>query len=328
MDTKFHPYLRIPLVKNMQKPNLNNLFNTFLDEQRYVARKAEETLRGYQSSFGLLKSLIPAIELETVSAESLTLFFKKLSDRERISGKLLKKGVKTSTSATYRSKLNSFFAWLKTKGYLAENPFTGIPCPQPNYDDLKWLRKEEIQNLISSIALNSHNRFLAERNKLIILIGLYCGLRKNEILSLKTYDLDLERRILTVQAITSKSRRERSLPMHDELLKGLKFYLEERKKLGYKTPYLLVSDNRDNKLSKGGFKHFIEKLKADSGSKFHIHQLRHTFAVNMLANGCDLAKLKQLLGHTDIRMTVKYLRCLPPELMRSDIAKLSLAGLV
>lgn len=312
----------------MKKQNLNNLFTTFLNEQRFVAKKSEETLRGYWASFDLLIKLVPDIELETISSDNLTLFFKKLETRERPSGKTIKKGIKTSTAATYRSKLNSFFVWLRAKGYLKDNPFNGIPCPQPNYDDRQWIRKDKIEKIITAITLKSHNRFLTERNKLIILLGLYCGLRKNELLSVKIYDLDLERKILTVRAITSKSKRERSLPINEEMVKGLKSYLDERKKMDYTNSYLLVSENQDGKLSKDGFKHVMERIKKDSGVKFHIHQLRHTFAVNLLASGCDIAKLKQLLGHRDIRMTSAYLRCLPAEVMRTDVEKLSIANLV
>ncbi|RJO59499.1 hypothetical protein C4546_01995 [Candidatus Parcubacteria bacterium] len=58
------------------------------------------------------------------------------------------------------------------------------------------------------------------------------------------------------------------------------------------------------------------------------HQFRHTFAVNVLNNGSDIAKLKQLLGHRDIRMTATYLRCLPTSAMRGDVETLTLDNLV
>ncbi|MBI3626724.1 tyrosine-type recombinase/integrase [Candidatus Uhrbacteria bacterium] len=56
--------------------------------------------------------------------------------------------------------------------------------------------------------------------------------------------------------------------------------------------------------------------------------MRHTFAINLLNNNVDIAKLKQLLGHRDIRMTASYVRCLPPETLSADINLLRLDKLV
>jgi site-specific recombinase XerD len=60
----------------------------------------------------------------------------------------------------------------------------------------------------------------------------------------------------------------------------------------------------------------------ETGLDFHPHQFRHTFAVNMLNAGTDIYKLKQLLGHTDIRMTASYLRGLPVKSMQQDVERL------
>jgi integrase/recombinase XerD len=59
-----------------------------------------------------------------------------------------------------------------------------------------------------------------------------------------------------------------------------------------------------------------------------VHQFRHTFAVNFLNQGGDIAKLKQLLGHRDIRMTSAYLRCLPTSAMRTNVESISLDTLL
>jgi integrase/recombinase XerD len=59
-----------------------------------------------------------------------------------------------------------------------------------------------------------------------------------------------------------------------------------------------------------------------------VHRFRHTFAVNFLNRGGDIAKLKQLLGHRDIRMTSAYLRCLPTSAMRTDVESITLESLL
>ena len=59
-----------------------------------------------------------------------------------------------------------------------------------------------------------------------------------------------------------------------------------------------------------------------------LHQLRHTFAVNFLNGGGDVVRLKQLLGHQDIRMTSGYLRHLPTSAMRDGVESITLDTLI
>jgi integrase/recombinase XerD len=164
----------------------------------------------------------------------------------------------------------------------------------------------------------------------MITVLLWCGLRKNELVSLEMTDIDLDRKILKVRAETSKSKRDRVIPMNNQTIDKLKDYLKERKleKKEYTTPFLFVSNNHDNGLTKDGFDHFINDLVKKSGVKFHAHRFRHTFAVNLVMNDTDIAKVKDLLGHLDIKMTAKYLRCMPTSEMRVDVEKLTLDNLV
>ncbi len=96
------------------KKELPQLFAEFIKEEEFSAKLSPETLRGYQSSFDLLLKIMPTTTLETISPKIMTEFFTRLEKRERVVGKnIKKKGVKKSTIATYRSKLNKFFEWLK-----------------------------------------------------------------------------------------------------------------------------------------------------------------------------------------------------------------------
>lgn len=308
------------------KQNLPQLFAEFIKEEEFSAKLSAETLRGYRMAFELLLKIMPGITLEMISPKTLTEFFARLEKRERTVGRgIIKKGVKKSTIATYRSKLHKFFGWLVIKEHLKENPFSYMQYPTVSYEDIKWLKKEALEKIITAIeAKIEWDDFLVhKRNAAIFHTLLGCGLRKNELLELKIYDIDLERKILTVRAETSKSKIDRTIPISSLVSRKLEDYLNERRKEKYSTPFLFVSDNCDNKLTDHGFKHLMNKLVRESGVKFHAHQLRHTFAVNMLNNGCDIAKLKQLMGHKDIRMTMVYLRCIPTSAMRQDVEMLS-----
>ena len=177
-----------------------------------------------------------------------------------------------------------------------------------------------------AFTIDWQNQLVRKRNIALMHTLLYCGLRKGECINLKILDIDFLRKLLTVRAETSKSKRERTIPLNTKVLSALQDYAVERKH--YTTPYFFVSNNHDDKLTYNGLKHLMERIVHASGVKFHLHQLRHTFAVNLLNNGCDSAKLKQLMGHTDIRMTMAYLRCIPSKAMRADLEALSLDSLL
>ena len=270
---------------------------------------------------------MPECTTETLTTVSVIQFFKLLESRKRIVGKgHIKTGVKKSTVATYWTKLNSFCEWLRIKGHIKQNPFTGLLYPTPLYEDKQFLKKEEVEKILTAILSHSFSLFILKRNLVIFHLLLFCGLRREELLLLQVRDLDFEKRLLTVRSETSKVKRTRYIPMHSQLVMYLKDYLKVRR--DRHTPYLLVSSNRDDRLSHDGLKHLVHVLQKSSGVQFHLHQFRHTFAVNFLKSSNNVAKLKQLLGHKDISMTMQYLRCLPPTEMRGDIEGMSVDILI
>jgi len=308
------------------RQSLQQLFQEFMYECEFSRKSRPETLRGYQRTFETFVKLLPDVALDDLSSSTITRFFKILQERKRIVGKgLARNGIKKSTAATYWSKLNNFFEWLRIKKYISLNPFSEMKYPSPDYEDRKFLRKEAVEKIITAIHNHSDSLFILKRNLVIFYLLLFCGLRREELLLLQVRDIDLERKLLTVRAETSKIPRTRYLPLHSQVILYLKDYLKERKHLT--TPYLLVSSKNDKGLSYDGLKHLVLKLNSLSGVKFHLHQFRHTFAVNFLKSSNNIAKLKQLMGHKDIRMTMVYLRCLPASEIRGDIECMSIDSL-
>lgn len=309
--------------------NIQELVESFLKQQEYTVRRSKETIKGYKAAFHLLFKFMPQIELVDITTETMQNFFEFLQTRERNYGiDKVKSGVKTSTIATYRSKLNAFFVWLIATGVLKENPLNNIEYPEVLYDDRKYLTKQDIERIFTAIANNGKDPLIRKRNMAIFSVLLYCGLRKNELISLRLLDINLEKRELKVRAETSKSKRDRQLPLHREAIYALNEYLAERKSKKYKTEYLFVSHAGDRPLTSHGLKHLVEYLKEKSGVKFHLHRFRHTFATNLLSSGCDGLKLRQLLGHKSLRMTLAYTRALPTTAMRDDIERLSIDKLL
>ena len=140
---------------------------------------------------------------------------------------------------------------------------------------------------------------------MVILFALNTGMRRGEILSLKWSSVTMKRKLLTVEK--SKNGTKRSIPMSQALMSSLK------------KPKIISISNKVFPHSVGAVKDGFDRARDKAGIKdFKFHDLRHTFATRLVQNGVDLYKVKELLGHKTIAMTMRYAHhC--PESLRSSI---------
>jgi len=305
------------------KKNIQQLFDEYMIECEFIQMLRPGTLQSRRQSFSNLKKIVPDLSIETLTSNNIAQFFKVLRTRNRVIGKgTIVSGVTKSTVAKYWSDYNSFFSWLKTKAIISNNPLSEMKRPSPRFENRQYLEKMDVGKIITAILFQSDSDFLKIRNLVIFYILLLCGLRRKELLALEMKDIDFVEKTLTIRFETSKGNRTRLIPLHPDLITYLKQYLKVRKH--YTTPFLIVSSKKDAGLTNEGLNRLVATLSKQSKVKFHLHQLRHTFAVNFLKNTNNVAKLQQLLGHVDVSITVQYLRCLPPSEMQGDIATMSI----
>ncbi len=298
---------------------------------RFTRQVSVNTLRGYQNAFDLLLKRYPDVTTATLSPELLTGFFEWLQTRERIVGRgAIRQGVKKTTIATYWIKLTKFFSWLVLKGYVTANPLKDktLEFPRIRYDDRKYLERKDMKKILSAVAATTQwqSDLIRARNVALIAVALYCGLRRTELLSLHVSDIDLTHGRLIVRAETSKSQMSRTIPLNSEARQSLSKYLDERSRspIVYTTPFLWVTRHKNAPLKSQGLRYLVKVLCGESQVKFHLHQLRHTFAVNFLhSSGHSSFKLQGLLGHRSIVSTAAYTRCLPPEIVRADLERMA-----
>jgi site-specific recombinase XerD len=313
------------------KHSISSIHDQFMEQCRYSARLRPATLRSYDATFKLFISLTPNARIADLTPATMSRFFRTLEERVRIVGRdSTRSGVRSSTIATYRAKLNRFLAWLVSQGHLRVNPLDSVPAPSVEYEDRQYLAREQVEQIFMALAFGIQwdSTLVRKRNVAIFSLLLHCGLRAGELLGLRMLDVDLDRAELTVRAETSKSKRKRRVPLNSAAQRALEDYFSERVHAGRTTPALWTSCDQDREFTRDGLKHLVEHVKRKCGVRFHLHQLRHTFAVNVLCAGSDVAKLKQLLGHRDARMTCAYLRCLPVSTLRPDVERLSIDSLI
>jgi integrase len=127
-------------------------------------------------------------------------------------------------------------------------------------------------------------------------------MRRGEILGLKWHDIDYKRGIITL--LDTKNGQKREVPM-SETVKNTVIQVRKHPE----SPYVFC-----NELGQGRHdvrKSFATALKKSGIIGFRFHDLRHTFASQLVMSGIDLNTVRELLGHKDITMTLRYSHLAP-----------------
>jgi len=225
----------------------------------------------------------------------------------------------TNTYLCFYKSLLIFFRWCVTQGLLDKNPIEGMETPKLEKRLPPKLTKQDTMQLLEAVYNYPYGyTFLRYRNHAIFSTFVFAGLRKQELLTLKFTDIDIEN--LTIFVRQGKGKKDRIIPMTHSLAQSLKRYVEYRKKLNKTCPEFFASLNRNQGFTDTGLKRLVEQIRKASGITFTVHKLRHTFATLMLEGGCDIYSLSKMMGHSDIKTTTIYLYA-SAEHLRSQMTK-------
>lgn len=177
-------------------------------------------------------------------------------------------------------------------------PFTKLPDDTTPFRALDDHTLKELVNWLYSLDINESNNLSW---KLTIFLMLESGMRMNEILNVKTSNIDLETNSILLEKTKSGVNR---IVFFDVLSKDLIIKAMNKNK-----EYLIWNYNKQEKMKRAGLFYFFNIIDRDLKpyKKITSHRLRKTFATRLLRNGCPLTTIQKLLGHSDIRMTMKYL---------------------
>ena len=202
-----------------------------------------------------------------------------------------KEGVEDSTVNRELACLRKMFNKAMDWGYLEKNPVARIQFfSEKNNMKERVLTEDEEKRL-----LNSCNSVLNP----ILITALQTGMRRGEILSLRWSDVDIDQKEITLS--NTKSGRSRVIPINNELLDV--FYQLLREKVSdiwvflnprTKEPFKDVKKSFHGACARAGIKNL------------RFHDLRHTFASRLVQRGVDLITVKDLLGHSSVRITERY----------------------
>lgn len=146
------------------------------------------------------------------------------------------------------------------------------------------------------------------RDRALFEVAYGCGLRASELCDLRLRDVDFSARVLRT---FGKGDKERVIPFLGEVSEKVMFYLEKGRPLLAKAgeDFLFLTRN-GGPLSREDIWRIMGKRGRKAGiprSRLHPHVLRHSFATHLLRRGMDQRTLQELLGHSSIATTEKYL---------------------
>lgn len=200
--------------------------------------------------------------------------------------------------ATCRLYLNGIrFFYLQVLGWSDVELTLNTPKRKQRIPEL--LSRDEVARLLAAVANRKH------RMMLTTCYG--CGLRVSELMALQVSDIDGERRLLRVTQ--GKGGKDRQVLLGESLLHLLRCYwriFRPTMLLFYgRSPLTCLSITTAQKVFRAAKQQAgIEKLGG-------IHSLRHAYATHQLAAGMPLPQLKEMLGHSDLRSTMRYLHWVP-----------------
>jgi len=146
-----------------------------------------------------------------------------------------------------------------------------------------------------------------------VLLSVNTGLRQGELLALEWGDVDLKRKQITVRGATAKSAQTRHIPLNAEALAVLATW---HKQNGKPAAGLLFPNRHGRKITeiKTAWGKLIRQAEIP---RFRWHDLRHHFASRLVMAGVDLNTVRELLGHGDIKMTLRYAHLAPEHKARA-----------
>jgi len=211
------------------------------------------------------------------------------------------------TASTIHRKaacLRSFYKHLRREELIDEDPTAALSAPRRAKKLPQVLNYAEVQRLLAA-PRGDGPAVLRDRALLELMYA--CGLRASETIGLEISDLDLQRGFLRARG---KGQKERIVPFGRQAVAAVNVYLRSgRPKLvGHRLESKLFVNFRGGPLTRQGLYKIVQRHARAAGlsGKMSPHTLRHSFATHLLAGGCDLRAVQEMLGHADISTTQMY----------------------
>lgn len=265
----------------------------FFIEEKYAPwlksrnpKTADKTIKAFESSFPALMDF----QLSDINAWEI----------EKWRNKRLTDGVKPATTNRQINTIKGCLSRAVEWGAIDSHDLNKVKTLTVNNSKVRYLSKDEEIRLRDSLKVCDTD-FL----EVIVLLALNTGMRKGELLSLEWNHINFDNKIVTIDFQNAKSGTTRHIPLNTQAFNAL-----ENWKLGTVGVGYIFKDKDQNQLKDFPliWKTLLDKAQI---TKFRFHDLRHHFASKLVMASVDLNTVRELLGHSDLKMTLRYAHLAP-----------------
>ena len=186
-----------------------------------------------------------------------------------------------------------------------EKLFWEIPRPKKRIILPKVISEEKIIGGLMAVENMKH--------KTLLLLAYSAGMRVSEVIQLKITDIDSDRMQITINE--AKGKKDRVVTLSTTILELLREYYKQYRPKFWLFEGQIVNEHYSTRSAQLIFKNAYKKLGLPASCSFH--SLRHSYATHLLENGTDISYIQKLMGHNDIKTTLRY-----THVSKKDISKI------
>ena len=211
--------------------------------------------------------------------------------------KLLNENISARSVNRKITTLKTYFRFLLQENLIKQSPMQKIISPKTSKRLPVFVEQVKMEKLLNEIEFGVG--FLAQRDRLILELFYFTGIRLSELINLKNKDINYSDSTILV---LGKRKKERLIPLTSDILSKIK-----KLNASNKSKYLFTTDKGKQISTKQVYRLVNKYLSmVTTLGKKSPHILRHTFATHLLNNGADINAIKELLGHANLSATQIY----------------------
>jgi len=254
---------------------------------------------------------------------------------EQWRSKRMGEGRKAATLNRVIVALKASLNWAVEREVIKENPIAKLRSLREDDSDkkIRYLSQEERGRLHTALdareariraGRDSHNEWLSERDrslrpdlseftfvdhlKPMIIVSLNTGIRQGSLFQLRWSDIDFQEGNLSVSPLAEKTGKLVHIPMNPEVKETLEAWQEQTR--GKHSELVFPSPRGGNRFDNCK-KAWAGLMKDAQIENFRWHDMRHDFASQLVMCGVDLNTVRELMGHSDLKMTLRYAHLAP-----------------
>ncbi len=209
-----------------------------------------------------------------------------------------------STVHRKTAAIRSFYKHLRREDLITDDPTVGLSTPKRSKKLPQVLNQAEVAKLLAAPRGSTPQAY---RDRAILEVMYACGLRASELTGLEMADVDTHHGMLKARG---KGSKERIVPLGRQAIYAIDLYQRTARPVLVKggSEKALFLNFRGKSLTRQGLYKIVQGYAKSVGldERMSPHTLRHSFATHLLAGGCDLRAVQEMLGHADVATTQMY----------------------